>query len=269
MKAHFFVFPFLLFLVKSKEIQGFSDGEDKGVNTTFTWFISQGLTQLGTQLNKLQTMTNDEQVRLGKVEENVANLKTKIEDRISQANRVILSGMQSDIQKLKKRSEKDKGFVGGSSYSGSGPTNNLCVPNEPQWGIYDNKVNDSPFIGAALFDHWDIDIKNTLFDKKYSYYAIQCAVCDLTQASSTVMIPGRKTCYDNWRMEYTGYLMASHPSHTDLEYICVDGNPDHIKKIPSWSNKSLLLSVYSKCNGATPCPPYVEGREMTCVVCSK
>lgn len=98
---------------------------------------------------------------------------------------------------------------------------------------------------------------------------IQCAVCDLTLASSTMMIQGRKTCYGNWRMEYTGYLMGGHPSNTaNPEYVCIDGNPDHIK-VHSLTNEGILYSVYSKCNGATSCPPYVDGRDMTRVVCSK
>lgn len=93
-------------------------------------------------------------------------------------------------------------------------------------------MNDSPFVVAALFENYDINIQNTLFDKKYNYYMIQCAVCDLTQSSSTMMIPGRKTCCGNWRMEYTGYLMGGHPSNNaNPEYVCVDENPDHIKKV--------------------------------------
>ncbi|CAG2188042.1 unnamed protein product [Mytilus edulis] len=128
------------------------------------------------------------------------------------------------------------GFVGGSSYTGGGAPNKLCVPKAPQWGIYDDK----------------------------------CAVCHVTKATSTIMIPGRTSCYENWKMEYHGYLMAGYPGHKAAsEYICVDGNPDHITKVPSWTDKSVLYSVYSKCNGATPCPPYVNGREMTCVVCSR
>ncbi len=128
------------------------------------------------------------------------------------------------------------------------------------------------YIGATLLDNWDINIKNTLFDKKYSYYRLECAVCQIPSTSS-IMIPGRKDCsgnHGNWRMEYSGYLMAGAPSHKAAsEYLCMDGTPDFQKRITSWSYKSLLYAVYSKCNGATPCPPYVEGREMTCVVCSR
>lgn len=71
-------------------------------------------------------MNNDEQVRLGKVEENVANLKMKIEDKISQAYRVILAIMQSDIQKLMKRSEKDKGILLSYFFFGGGGGTCTC-----------------------------------------------------------------------------------------------------------------------------------------------
>lgn len=163
------------------------------------------------------------------------------------------------------------GFIGGSyHFGGSGAApNKLCLPNQPQWGIYDNKVNNMPYIGATMIDNYDIDIKGTLFDKINSYYRLECAAC-LTKRSTTVMIPGRKECYFGWKKEYTGYLLAGHPTHKAAsEYICIDQNPDFLKKSPSANFKSFLYAVYSKCNGATPCPPYVEGREMVCVVCSK
>lgn len=163
--------------------------------------------------------------------------------------------------------------MGGSYYKGGtgGAPNKLCLPSEPQWGVDDNRVNKSPHIGATLMDNYDINIKNTLFDQKYSYYRIECAVCLTTSKRSiSLMIPGRKDCYNGWHKEYSGYLMAGYPSHSAAsDYLCLDGNPDFLHRIPSWSYKSIIYSVYSKCNGATSCPPYVEGKEMVCVVCSK
>lgn len=163
------------------------------------------------------------------------------------------------------------GFVGGSSYTAGGAPNKLCLPNEPQWGMYDSKDSQSmPYIGATEFDNWDIDIKNTLFDKQYSHYLVQCAVCHTSAASVTTMIPGRTECFGDWKVEYSGYIFAGYPSHKAAsEYICIDGNPDFLKKGSSWADKSILYAVHAKCNGATPCPPYVAGREMACVVCSK
>ena len=164
-----------------------------------------------------------------------------------------------------------KGYVGGTAYTIKGAAvNKLCLPKKPQWGIYDNKVNSNPSVGGAIFHNYDIHIANTLLDSKYTYYGIACSVC-YTSGASTLMIPGRKECFGNWKQEYTGYLYGGHPTHEAAsEYLCMDGNPDHLKKVSSsFKGKALLYSVHASCNDALPCPPYVNGREMTCVVCSK
>jgi hypothetical protein len=87
---------------------------------------------------------------------------------------------------------------------------------------------------------------------------------------STVMIPARKDCYEDWVKEYNGYLYAGHPKHAAAsEYICMDETPDVLNKSSTWTGKNLLYPVMVNCNGAIPCPPYVNGREATCVVCSR
>ncbi|XP_071133346.1 uncharacterized protein [Mytilus edulis] len=164
------------------------------------------------------------------------------------------------------------GYTSGSSYAKPGAAaNHLCLPKKPQWGVYDEKVNTNPFIGAAVFNIYDIDIKNSLFDKsKYDRYSFPCAVCHTKTGSSTLMIPGRKDCIGDWKKEYTGYLMAGWPDHTAAtEYLCIDAESERSKKASSWTNKPIIFTVAAKCNGVLPCPPYVDGREMTCVVCSK
>jgi hypothetical protein len=41
------------------------------------------------------------------------------------------------------------------------------------------------------------------------------------------MIPGKNTCFDEYKVEYEGYLMAGHPQHEAAsEYVCVDGEPE-------------------------------------------
>ncbi|CAC5360852.1 unnamed protein product [Mytilus coruscus] len=164
------------------------------------------------------------------------------------------------------------GYTGGSSHTKEGSAvNDLCLPKQPQWGVYDAKVNNNPFVGAAVFNVYDIDIKNSLFDKsKYDMYSFPCAVCHTKIGSSILMIPGRKDCIGDWNKEYTGYLMSGFPDHKSAtEYICVDADSERLKKASSWTNKRILYAVAAKCNGVLPCPPYVDGREMTCVVCSK
>ncbi|CAC5426499.1 unnamed protein product [Mytilus coruscus] len=164
------------------------------------------------------------------------------------------------------------GFVGGSAYTRSGSAINiLCLINDPQWGMYDSKVNDLPFIGGALFDVYDINVPNSPFDfDKYENHRVPCSVCMKKKKASTIMIPARKDCHGNWVKEYDGYLYAGHPSHAAAtEYICLDKTPEALDKSPSYTDKMLLYPVMVNCNGAIPCPPYVNGREVTCVVCSR
>ena len=84
------------------------------------------------------------------------------------------------------------------------------------------------------------------------------------------MIPARKDWYGDRVKEYNGYLYAGHPADTAAsEYICMDETPDVLSKSSSFNGKKILHPVMVKCNGAIPCPPYVNGREATCVVCSR
>ncbi|XP_071179172.1 uncharacterized protein [Mytilus edulis] len=164
------------------------------------------------------------------------------------------------------------GFVGGSSYTKSGSAvDTLCLINDPQWGIYDSKVNDLPFIGGALFDVYDINVLNSPFDfDKYENHGVPCSVCMKKKKASTIMIPARKDCYGNWVKEYDGYLYAGHPNHkAATEYICLDKTPEALDKSTNYTDKMLLYPVRVNCNGAISCPPYVNGREVTCVVCSR
>ena len=51
-------------------------------------------------------------------------------------------------------------------------------------------------------------------------------------------------------------------------YVCVDGDPD--VRAGGAANKyaASFFNTEATCN-SLPCPPFVDGRELTCVVCSK
>lgn len=136
--------------------------------------------------------------------------------------------------------------------------------------MQDPKVNDNPGIVATFLHNYGIDLKGTMFDQKNNQYRLECAVC-LKEKSTTIMIPGRKECYEGWTKEYAGYLLGGHPTHkTASEYICVDGNPDLVKKTNTWWQISLLYAVESRCHSSSECQKnYSDGKEMVCVVCSK
>lgn len=78
----------------------------------------------------------------------------------------------------------------------------------------------------------------------------------------------RKSCYKGWKLEYNGYLMAGH--HDQLASTmntCIDEHPDTLHGGHSNKNGYLFYSVEARC-GSLKCPPYVEGRELVCAVCS-
>jgi len=85
---------------------------------------------------------------------------------------------------------------------------------------------------------------------------------------STIMIPARNDCYGDWIKDYNGYLYAGHHAAAS-EYICMDETPDVLNKSSTWIRKKILYPVMINCNKAIPCPPYVNGRVATCVVCSR
>ena len=83
------------------------------------------------------------------------------------------------------------------------------------------------------------------------------------------IISARKSCYEGWKIEYNGYLMTGKPEHrAGSMYTCVDGNPDTLHGGRANKDGYLFYLVEGRC-GSLKCPPYVEGRELTCVVCSK
>ena len=84
------------------------------------------------------------------------------------------------------------------------------------------------------------------------------------------MIPARNDCYGDWVKEYNGYLYTGDSTDSAAsEYICMDETPDVLKQSSNFDGKKIVSPVMVKCNGALPCPPYVNGREATRVVCSR
>lgn len=83
------------------------------------------------------------------------------------------------------------------------------------------------------------------------------------------MIPARMDCYNGWKKEYSGYLGNNGQNYkASSDYICVDSAAETLIHSQQNENGFLLALVEGMC-GSLSCPPYVHGREFTCVVCSK
>nr|KAG5687559.1 hypothetical protein BaRGS_023115 [Batillaria attramentaria] len=96
----------------------------------------------------------------------------------------------------------------------------------------------------------------------------ECAVC-VSPRPLTVMVPATNTCHPGWTVEYTGYIMAGYHGHeAATEFVCVDAALDGRFGSGADNNGHLFYYTVGKC-GSLPCPPYEEGKVITCVVCSK
>ncbi|XP_060556843.1 uncharacterized protein LOC132717399 [Ruditapes philippinarum] len=158
------------------------------------------------------------------------------------------------------------GYTAGKHYKhkGSG-ANNICLPSDPTWLNYVDGIQN---LRASVYGT-ETDIPSSPFFK----YAINqqdmpCAVCR-SDKSTTLMIPARKNCYPGWTLEYNGYLVgASTTLYFAYEYVCLDKEPDFLDHGASNDDQHVFHLVEGHC-GSLPCPPYVNGRELACVVCSK
>ncbi|XP_019637841.1 PREDICTED: short-chain collagen C4-like [Branchiostoma belcheri] len=159
------------------------------------------------------------------------------------------------------------GVAGGTHYGQTGGgTNYQCLPTDPQWGRYENGVSGfSAFMYGAQYRV----ATNVPFGSTYlNAHDVPCAVCYVPTRGSKLMIPARNTCYSGWTEEYAGYLMASSYVHNATEYVCVDNNPETVPGGQDNQGGAWFYPVEARC-GTLPCPNYVEGRELTCVVCTK
>ena len=162
------------------------------------------------------------------------------------------------------------GFAAGDHYTHvGGPVELLCLPREPTWG----KHNDA-YLGHSFVYGVEYEVKamtNEIFGENIHDQNVPCVVCESVGRVSALRIPGRVDCYEGWTKEYDGYLMGEHHSHKkSSDYTCVDSHPEVIQGNSQDQDGRLLYFVEANCHSASlPCPPYVEGREIPCVICTK
>ena len=160
------------------------------------------------------------------------------------------------------------GYTAGDLYShATAATNHLCLVPDPLWGHYSDALQDN--IRRKIYgSEYEFSNSQAWFSKNLGDEDVPCSVCRTSRGSVTMM-PGRNACYNGWNLEYKGYLVAGATADASpTEYICLDSNPDVITGGQSDQNGANLFLVEGSC-GSLKCPPYVNGRELTCVVCSK
>ena len=98
---------------------------------------------------------------------------------------------------------------------------------------------------------------------------VPCAVCLATSRETVLMLPAKTTCPTSWTTEYTGYLMTEHHTHYRSMYECVDQSQESLPGSSQNADGARFYHVEVPCGFGLECPPYVETKELTCVVCTK
>ncbi|XP_019850451.1 PREDICTED: short-chain collagen C4-like isoform X1 [Amphimedon queenslandica] len=157
-----------------------------------------------------------------------------------------------------------EGITGGNHNSQTGGgANYVCLPKVPQY-----LSTTVPSSGQSYMYGTEYEVDNRLFPGNHDHNA-PCAVCYTSTKSVKLMIPARTSCPSSWTIEYKGYLMTQvDGSKNSKVYECVDENPESIDGSKADTDGALFYFTASTCNGL-PCPPYVNDRAITCVVCTK
>lgn len=194
------------------------------------------------------------------------------------------------------------GWVGGAHYShrGSG-SEYLCLPDVPKWGYYNNGSQNAGLLYVSEMETAGYGLGSDY--KNMNNKEPACCVCMVNRRDKVLMIPGRRSCYDGWTLEYKGYLMAAHYSHNHAtSWICMYEKPEtHVNSNSGNQQGSLMYPTelnggcYSSHPGCGACPSprvpnkgrgakgedlqaggkitdcqrYVNDRELTCSVCTK
>ena len=165
------------------------------------------------------------------------------------------------------------GFAGGSRYNHKGGASSmLCLPKDPDWDAGKFSDKQDPITGLIYgAEYQDGDSRSDqLFGESHHDRDVPCVVCDVTKRSTVLMIPGRTKCYPGWTLEYAGYLMSGRYGHDDgaTDYYCVDKDPENLPDGTRNDDGHILYFVEARC-GSLRCPPYIQGREFQCAVCTK
>ncbi|XP_061196672.1 uncharacterized protein LOC133204946 [Saccostrea echinata] len=155
-----------------------------------------------------------------------------------------------------------EGYLGGSEYKTPGATvTTVCLSPDPIFGSR-NPVHLSNNMHGS-------EIDTDFFGPGTGTQDNTCAVCKSRLHTTSVMIPGRNECYQGWKKQYSGYLMSSPVgNYSPKDSICLNEHPEFVVGGGVNSNGNLLYPIKAVC-GSLECPPYVDGKLITCVVCTQ
>ncbi|XP_062619877.1 short-chain collagen C4-like [Saccostrea cucullata] len=163
------------------------------------------------------------------------------------------------------------GISSGRQYTNHGSgSNTLCLPHNPDPTPVDFpehfQSDISSFTGSLHGAEYQFTYRNIAIEDD-----VPCAVCMVSNAASTLMVPAKTSCPAGWTVQYTGVLTSGsdYTNHYGTDYLCLDDNPEYATegaRMHSYNGK-LFYPVHAVC-GSLPCPPYKNQQLVSCVVCS-
>ncbi|XP_078342927.1 short-chain collagen C4-like [Oculina patagonica] len=159
-----------------------------------------------------------------------------------------------------------KGVVGSDqfdNYGGGGEY--LCLTKNPAY----TKYKDGPQSHSYIYGTEYAISFNPFSPTDVHNYEVPCVSCYVASRTAYMMIPGFNGCPSGWHEEYGGYLMSGQSPHKkSRNFICTDVAAEGVPGTQADRDGALLYLVEGVC-GSLPCPPYVNGRELSCAVCTK
>jgi hypothetical protein len=159
------------------------------------------------------------------------------------------------------------GKVVGSDHRRGGSAEYTCLHNDPQF------LQTTP--GLQLR-------RTQLYGTEYEFldtppalgnllrHDVPCSLCYTPTRTAKITIPARTSCPPSWTREYYGYYMseAQYTNHKTKTPVCMDVNAEPLPGTSGHNVKSVIHFMEVTCVGIQ-CPPYSNGAEITCVVCTK
>ena len=103
-----------------------------------------------------------------------------------------------------------------------------------------------------------------------------CVLCYVGSRGSHMVIPATNEHSAGWTREYHGLHFRHKHSSEFVINLCALTWIQKLRLSGSGSDGALLYVVEGSCGGgggggglALPCKPYIDGYELTCVVCTK
>jgi hypothetical protein len=155
------------------------------------------------------------------------------------------------------------GYAAGTQFNHTGSgANTLCITDAP---VYQDIIPGAQNLSLIYGTEYETAFPS---GTDHSQATGVCAVCEVEYAN-TIMIPATNTCPVGWTEQYSGYVMSTTYQQEKSNYVCVDDNPSAPTSLAN-ENGNLWYTTETRSNtGSLPSSIYVDGGELTCVVCSK